>query len=160
MSLLVTLLNRKPPSLEEQMAEMQKKIDELSQENKKLSTQFLSQIFPKNLRVNRKKINEFPGGYIRTLGEDGEYYIVDEYGNKTKEDYHYLQSSPNTTHIEAAQMMGEAGDKAMGMNPHTAVTTPEEIGDHWDSRIRQVRPKISSSYRPDIMGPDTPGPNE
>ena len=95
-------------------------------------------------RPQQKKIHSFTNGYVRLLDDrTGDYYIMDEYGNKTKEDYHHLQQSPNSTHLQAAEEMGESPETETGMFNTEGTTNPDTIGRQWQQTVQSLKPAIA-----------------
>ena len=146
---LITLF--KKPTLEEQLKSLSSQIEGLKRENRELNNKFLLQIFPDTPTKTKTKIHNFADGYVRVLGDDGEYYYLDNYGDTTPEDYHYLQQSPNSTHLQAAKEMGPDGDKSSG-GAYQGVTSPEEFDRQWDQAVQAIKPKISKSHDSQIIG--------
>ena len=149
---LISLLKKKPLSLEDQLAAMEAQIQSLKADNKKMSTKFLSRLFPDT--APKPQLYDFPEGYVRVMDAQGEYYIVNNYGEKVKEDYHHLQQSPNSTHLQAAKEMGEGGDNATGASNYQGHTSPEEMDAHWDTQIQQIKPNITKTARKDLISDD------
>ena len=124
---------------------MDSKIKSLEAENKKLNHKFLLNIFPDTPTKTKKKIHNFKEGYVRILDDDGEYYYMDNYGDITKEDYHYLQQSPNSTHLQAAKEMGPEGDQSTGAGQYTGAVSPQEMDQYWDRQVQSIKPHIAKT---------------
>ena len=138
----------KKPSLEEQMAQMQKQIEILKAENKQQSQSFLNRLFP--TPKAKKKIHSFPQGYVRVIDDkSGEYMILNEYGEKIPEDYQYLMNSPSHTHLEAAKKIREESGGKEPTDPlNVQGQTPvESFGDYWQGELGDLRSKISESRK-------------
>ena len=142
---LLKIIFPKKPTLEEQLQSLTQQIEQLKGENRTLASNYLSQLeLGHPPQPKQKKIHNFVNGYVRVLDDrTGDYYILDNYGNKTKEDYHHLQQSPNSTHLQAAQEMGESPETETGNFNTQGTTDPDTIGRGWQQTVQSLRPAIN-----------------